>query len=415
MPVRPRVAVAATAAVGPLLTLFLPASIAWSPAGGVVFLLLVLAGLAIALAEPASAWRALRARPGLLAVVILVVGANVASVLLNGLAARDLALAPILLVVPIVLACERTNEAPAWLSLGGAAGGTVALAIALAEWSRSESDPIIGTLNAIVFAQLAVVGAACSLAGATRARQSRSAIASLAGTAFGALAVLASGTRGAILALPVIAGALAPHRRRWRQTAATARRAIVIGLLATAMAGAALAWRSNLPARFERIVAEVAAFRAGDTGQHSVGMRLALWRASIEIASEHPWFGVGANRFKPALQRLQQDGRYPADSTPYSHPHNTPLSILVQYGAAGLAVFVAALALGWRALGRAPPEIRALGRTLICLWFVVSLTNDVLAHNNTLRALCVCWAVLASVRWEDDPRPTQGPLRRWPR
>ena len=379
-----------------LLLGFLPASIAWSGAGGAVFFLLALLGLAVAVPDLRAAARELRRMPLLLAVVGLAVGTNLASLLLLDLHAREFSLVPLLLVPALVLAASRDRVPLGRVSAGGAAGGALAFAVTLAEWSRVETDPIIGSLNAIVFAQLAWVCAAFALAGAAAARDGRQRVVLAAGAALGIAAVLASGTRGAIVALPLLAGVLWPHRGRWRALAPPTRRGVAVAALAAVLAGAALATQSGLSHRFARIGEEVEAYRAGDVGQRSVSTRLALWQASLQIAREHPWFGVGANRFKPELERLQARGGYPEGTALYSHPHNTLLSVLVQYGVVGLAVLVGGLVAGWRALGGSAPELRALGRTLICAWFLLGLTNDVLAHQNTLRCIAFCWAILAA-------------------
>ena len=63
-------------------------------------------------------------------------------------------------------------------------------------------------------------------------------------------------------------------------------------------------------------------------------LRLVIWRAGIEVVPQHPWIGVGAAGYETVIAHMT--GR------PFV-AHNTLLSILVETGGLGLALFVSAL------------------------------------------------------------------------
>lgn len=167
--------------------------------------------------------------------------------------------------------------------------------------------------------------------------------------AFSALSL--SGSRGGLIAAAVAtAGVLLVLARRtaWGFTFALA-------LLGAGIAFAVWAVPLDTWSRFLSV----------DFG--TAGDRTTIWRAGLAVLSDHPFVGVGAGGFERAVEPLLQ-GRYAA--------HSTPLSIAVEFGAVGAALFFGALALAMREAGRAGPDARALAWSLALTWFVgtVSLT-----------------------------------------
>ncbi len=380
-----------------LLLLCLPASILWSRAGGAMFYLLCLAALATTAADPGRTWRLMRSMPALPVVMTLAVVANLASILWLDLGPAQLTLLPLLFAPAIAIVAARDDQAARHASIGAGIACALAFLIPLPEWPRAADDPTVGRLNAIVFAQLALVCVAHALAGAVQTAGKRLAAMLAVAAALGLLGVVLSGTRGVILVTPVILWVLWPHRHRWRAMKTGRRMTLVAFVAAVLLCTAALAVRSGLPERFARIAEDAAAYEAGEIGHRSIAARLALWRASVDIAREHPWLGIGASRFLPELTRMQSEGRFPLDAPLHAHPHSTVLSVLVQYGLAGLALLSVALVLAWRALGRAPPELRALGRALLCAWLLMGLSNDLFAHQNTLRVIAFEAGLIAAL------------------
>lgn len=142
---------------------------------------------------------------------------------------------------------------------------------------------------------------------------------------------------GGLVCFTLLAGARS-RRTRW---------------LAAALAGAAVAVVvAYLPV-------QARALSTLDPGRNQD--RLLLWRASLRMAAEHPWVGVGFGAFvrEYPKYRLPQD---PNTAPPFAH--NLPLSLAAETGLLGLvafAVFVGALLrYGWRSLQRAPPGELAL-------------------------------------------------------
>ena len=389
----------------------LPGAVIESGLGGAAFYLLALLGLGLALRDPAGALAHWRSMPELGVAALLLAGLNLSSVLVFDLPARAFSWTPLLLMPLVALVAARGLVRPQALYVGGALGAAAALGVTLVDLVALGQERPTGLLNAIVFAQIAALSAMYALAGLLHDPGRLRSLAYLAAAGAGIAATVASGTRGALLALPLLA-ALA-----WRVPALSGatppalgaghRRALVAIALCLSLGVAALGHRLELWDRLTLIDDEVVAYQEGEVGARSVALRLAMWNAAIEIAGEHPLFGAGAQRFKPELERLQAQGRYPADAVAYSHPHSLPMSILAEYGLIGIAVAGFAAWLAWRGLGRSPPALRRVGRVALAMWLLLGLTNDILAHQNTLRVIAFGLALCVAIR---EPRPA-GPVR----
>lgn len=93
--------------------------------------------------------------------------------------------------------------------------------------------------------------------------------------------------------------------------------------------------------------------------------RTLIWKAGWQIFREHPYFGIGSNAFRPIVSRvLAEPIRLDDQDSPAPPAHNTFLSILVEQGVIGFAIFCALLAV----LGL---SLRAMPRFPQRLWIVV--------------------------------------------
>ncbi|HSD83678.1 MAG TPA: O-antigen ligase family protein, partial [Anaerolineae bacterium] len=67
--------------------------------------------------------------------------------------------------------------------------------------------------------------------------------------------------------------------------------------------------------------------------------RLALWKSTLEMIRDHPWFGVGPDNFLYAYR-----GHYMLpeawQESSLSHPHNVVLDFAARLGLMGLGVFI---------------------------------------------------------------------------
>ena len=377
---------------------FLPASLAWPAWAGASFYLMAVVGLVALVRDTGGARAQLAAMRWSLTAALLIFALNLASVLALGTGLRELSWTTLALMPLVCAMAAGARLRPVHLYAGAATGGLCALAVCIADFALTGAVRPTGQVNAIVFAQVALFCSLAAIAGALSHESARLRALCAAGALAGVVAAFASGSRGPLAGLPVLAIVVWLSRASHRPLTAAQRRVAAAGVAAVIIAAALLLPRLTLWERLQQIDDEVAAYEAGDVGEKSVAQRLAMWRASLRLTGEHPWAGIGTHRFKAALQRLQASGDYPRDAIAYSHPHNVVLSVMVQYGLAGIAVFAGALALVWRDLGRRGQPVARFGRAGIVMWILFGLTSDMLAHQNTLRATAVGLA-LALALW----------------
>jgi O-Antigen ligase len=348
-------------------------------------------------------------------IAIVPVVLNVSSVLWFGLRAREVSWLPFVALPLLVTLIRRFELGPPVLVWGATAACITALvnttlSLQFFGEARTSLD-----MNAIVFAQITMaLCIVCVWAYAERTRYGLPWLLPIAALA-GIGATLMAGFRGGLFALPFMLLALLhpgdarASRRRIRWPTAL----LVAGLLAAMMVLAGN--RLSIVERIGTVWQEVDSYRQGVIRFSSAGSRLALWNAAIELTERHPVFGIGARQFHSGLQQLRDEGRFPVDVELFHHAHNSYLNIAAEYGVIGLATFAIVLWLIWRALGYADPEARWIGRLSLGCWLTFALTNDVLAHQNTLRAMVLTLAICLAASTGDrslEAKPATPPRGR---
>ena len=161
--------------------------------------------------------------------------------------------------------------------------------------------------------------------------------------ALGSIAVVLSGTRGALAGLAAggiyLAIRLRPHLS-WRAVATAA--ALVLAAFGFYLSPAGARLRSRVH------------WIGEDIGG---GARLYLWRDSLRFAARHPLLGSGPETFAPLFPQAQSEElarAYP--DFYYESPHNLFLDTLAAQGAIGLCVLVGFIVLGLR---NGTPTLRA--------------------------------------------------------
>src|SRR6267142_1305669 len=98
--------------------------------------------------------------------------------------------------------------------------------------------------------------------------------------------------------------------------------------------------------------------------------RTIIWKAGWEIFRSHPFFGIGANAFRVIVSRVLTDPIRLGDADPAPPAHNTFLSVLVEQGVLGFAVFCAlliALAVSLRGMPQFPQRLWIVS---LAVWIV---------------------------------------------
>lgn len=237
-------------------------------------------------------------------------------------------------------------------------------------------------------------------------------------TAFVIVAVLMTGTRGALTAmwleclliLPTIAYI---YRRNVAILAWTsAERIAAIGVLLATLVGLGLVPTNN-PKLIEEAQVEGKGMRPIEralkrtakitVGDGSLGVRFVMWKATLNVIKARPVTGVGAGAWESDIPLYQAEG---AQLETDYYVHNETLQLLAEYGLVGwiflLVLFGYLMVAAWRTLrnktseGQQEAPFRAIALTSFLALYIVSNVGFPwrLASTGVLFALCL--AILAA-------------------
>jgi O-antigen ligase len=207
--------------------------------------------------------------------------------------------------------------------------------------------------------------------------------------------VLLAGSRAAWLCYALVALGFA-----WREARSPLRFAgfCVIAAALLVLAGG-LAWKTS--ARFhDRAERTLLALHGTDRSlDTALSGRLDIWRTGVKMFEAHPVNGVGVRGFRYAYPQYAPPNDYFVVTTEACgagegacHAHQLVLEILTETGTLGLALWLAAVALAWRAWRRvgAAARARAFPATL-ALGVMLFPLNTHLAFYSAWWGLLFAW------------------------
>lgn len=109
-------------------------------------------------------------------------------------------------------------------------------------------------------------------------------------------------------------------------------------MLAATLLSAAFLYSDNLSSRTKLALSEIQHYQP-ENSRSSLGMRFDWWQNSVELMQEAPFFGHGIGSFTQLQKRLIANKK----TMPTDNPHNEYLFIGVQFGYAGLLLFLSLL------------------------------------------------------------------------
>jgi len=267
-----------------------------------------------------------------------------------------------------------TRERVIWLAWGIHGGAVVAsLWAALQFWFDMRlfpqgPNPASTFVNRNFFAEFAVCTLPFSALLLARTRQSAQIALMSASSALVLVALLMTGTRGALIAMWVQLLLVLPFIGwRYRAQLGLTSWGISSRILAVAVLLGTVAVLGVLPTGNAKIVVEERGTTALERGlkrtrsispsDHSLGIRIIMWKASGTAIQARPLAGLGAGAWESEIPKYQAAGSQL--ETDY-YVHNEFIQLVAEYGVAGWAFLVALLAYlaqaAWRTFRAAKPD-----------------------------------------------------------
>ncbi|UFS55908.1 O-antigen ligase family protein [Comamonadaceae bacterium M7527] len=280
----------------------------------------------------------------------------------------------------------NTNTNPQYLWSGGSSGAFIALAIAGYEIVFLNADRAGYIVhNPIPFGSIAMCLAAASVVGYQHKAKAWSLTNAwaLTGMFAGVAAAVLSGSKGCLLALPVLAYVLyikcirpLELLRIWVWLASFLALGLVLLIL--------LITDSFLASRFEEAFrGAVVWFETGRVVEGSVGPRLELIRFALGAAMVNPLTGIGRDEMVSMLQASAMNGAYDPFIAHLHTLHNEFLNIWVTKGLLGLvamgAVYGLSLRYFWRLRHQADACVQNIGLMglSLCLMYLIFGLSEV--------------------------------------
>ncbi len=330
-----------------------------------------------------------------------------------------------LLAIPIVYGLRRVSLRLSWIVAALALGTSGAGAIAWWQVGHLALDRPSGFVtSAIPFGDIALtMGFWCLMAAAEAAIRGRrvwAVLLLLSGLA-GEYAVIASATRGSLLALPVMAvlGGIALFRRRHLRPLLAGGAAVLVMLV---IIFSVLPVGKIADSRYTGAFTEWQEYsRLGEVANNTVGPRLEAWKAAFVSIPERPILGWGHLQYDAHLRDLIAVGRVNPFVDTLSNTHNNFLEIWLHQGTLGLVAILALLISSFWSFARRLRSPDLLLRVLACCgaslpasFATFGLTQVILGRNNGVMFFLVSLAVLwAAIRERETTYIGSGGVGRW--
>jgi O-antigen ligase len=250
-----------------------------------------------------------------------------------------------------------------------------------------------GMINAIPFGGTAMLAAGLSMVGFPRLSRGMKIVA-IAALICGISGTLLSQSRGALLALPLVAVVVGVHvwpmiRLRMGQAA------LVASGLAAALAVFAMVLK--VPERVDEVRHALQSETLGLDRDPSTAHRVMLWSHGLDAFLDRPVLGYGSqNAVAEVRARAALEG---IAVPPYRHLHNEYISVAVGRGLVGLCALLLLLVAPLIVVARAPQDDRqrerwAFAALLSGSYAIFGLTNLLFSHDQTNTVFATGFLVL---------------------
>ncbi len=327
-----------------------------------------------------------------------------------------------LAIIPIyyLFVQTRPSEQTLWNGIvaGAIATGIYALFRSIA---TDFSARIVGPYNPCLFGYFSVALAFMSLSGYHfyYKKNKKQVFLPLLGFTCGLLAAFFSGTRGSVLAIPVLTMVFVLQIRR--HIKAVTAKIVLAAIFAVFTLLLIILPHTHLYERFQLGVAEAENFfknyECADCFEEYQAHHLRMWMEALIIIKEHPLTGVGPKGYRRIVTHRIDTAQIAPGIEKFKTPHNMYLTMMTSYGISGfimiLAFFLvplAGLAKAVRAAGSDGTHDTAwCGIYLIIGYMLFSLTGTLFIRNMLISFYLIMLAAVFS-----QIRPKNCPVKKEP-
>lgn len=273
----------------------------------------------------------------------------------------------------------------------------------LADLVENHSGRISGWWHPVVGGSLLVGGLGLHLPAALLGA-GRSRVFGVLGSLAVVIGIIATGTRGALIAaalLLVISAVFALFIKRIR----VKNFIFLAGLALIVVVVAGLVMRSAIESRLDETRAEVREIMNGQYDSYT-GLRVRMAQLALDAGSQHPIGGVGAGGYQHWAN--QQD----PDSGAHAHAHNSVLQIISTLGGIGLflwtMIIVIMIRSAWRIWDRDVEGVYGLGPMFAIIGIVLASITDSIQINAQTAAMLATLAALCPSYRPNHPKWQAG-------
>ncbi|AEY02309.1 hypothetical protein GU3_12770 [Oceanimonas sp. GK1] len=319
-----------------------------------------------------------------------------------------------LLVVPVLWLLLKTPSKASWLFAGAVVGCISGFGLAVYQYFYAGMPRVDGFLYSINFGYLACSLAFLSFTGMIFFERSRWKLTAFTGFVLAMFSMVLTGTRGAYIAVPVLAVLLIVLYRK----ELGAKLLILVTAATISMPAASYMVVPQVQQRFDVLINELVNYESGDASKaySSSGLRLELWTAAIEAVKQSPLYGLNYNQREALNAQLVDDGVVIPQVLTVSrgHAHSEYFEVLAGRGLLGIiGLFMLFLVPGVIFLRKAmstcgkEKALAAAGVTFVAGFMVYGISEAPLQGN----VISGCYALTVVAIYTMLKRPETAGLR----
>lgn len=331
--------------IGSALIIFPSSVIVVDWVSGLIFLIAIFSGLLTAIRLKGQIFPLTgEEKIFFLSMTLLFLSAVITSVYSNTELARADRLSTFVFAIPVYIFIKGNTLKENYIWLGLVIGSAITLGVALYQVFDLNYPRATGSINPIMFGNIALIMGTMALAGTGWFRQQQKWMVALPILAFiaGLTTSALSGSRGGWVALPFLGLILAWYSMKnlsFKKLASLVALAVLLVGMIYLVPQTGV--QKRVAAGIKNIDQYITSTDVNDRARAtSIGVRFEMWKSAWTIFLDNPVLGVGWGSFQSETKKLVDKGLINPRASKYYHAHNQYLSALAKGGLLGLSALI---------------------------------------------------------------------------